>query len=78
MSAPLTLENLADWLVRQRFATLETVWLLTLADVRRAARLAAPSTASVPPTLDDLAVLMRAFPDNATPPEMPNDRHKTC
>lgn len=78
MSAPLTLENLADWLVRQRFASLETVWSLTLADVRRAARLAAPSTASAPPTLDDLAVLMRAFPDNATPPEMPNDRHKTC
>lgn len=78
MSTQPTLERLADWLVRQRFATLETVWSLTLPDVRRAARLACPSTASRAPTPDDLAVLMRAFPDNATPPEMPNDRHKTC
>jgi hypothetical protein len=70
------LETLADWLVRQRFATLETVWALTLADVRRAARLAAPSTAITPPTPDDLAALMRAFPDTSNPPEMLHDRDK--
>lgn len=76
MSAPLTLENLADWLVRQRFASLETVWSLTLADVRRAARLAAPSAANTPPTRDDLAALMRAFPDTSNLPETLHDRDK--
>lgn len=76
MSASLTLDGVADWLVRQRFATLETVWLLTLADVRRAARLAAPSTTNTPPTPDDLAALMCAFPDTSNLPEMLHDRNK--
>lgn len=74
MSAPLTLENLADWLVRQRFATLDTVWSLTLPDVRRAARIAAPPQTNTPPTPDDLAALMRAFPDIPNLPETLDDR----
>ncbi|MFN3171528.1 MAG: hypothetical protein ACE37E_12665 [Hyphomicrobiales bacterium] len=77
MSGPLALETLADWLVRQRFATLDTVWALTLSDVRRAARLAAPSTAITPPTPDDLAALMRAFPDMPPEKEDGHDRHLT-
>lgn len=74
MSTPLTLDSLADWLVRQRFATLETVWSLTLPDVRRAARIAAPPQTNTPPTPDDLAALMRAFPDIPNPPETQHDR----
>ncbi|MBO6674921.1 MAG: hypothetical protein JJ908_01705 [Rhizobiales bacterium] len=63
MTAIVTLEGLVDWLMRQRFATLETVWTLSLPDVRRAAHLANPQTSTLPPSSDDLAALMRAFPD---------------
>ncbi|WP_375570277.1 hypothetical protein ABWH92_16645 [Ahrensia marina] len=69
MSRETTLNAVVDWLVRQRFATLETVWLLTLPDVRRATRIAAPPQTNTPPTPDDLAALMRAFPDILNPPE---------
>jgi hypothetical protein len=65
MTGPVTLDGLIDWLVRQRFATLESVWTLTLPEVRRAARLAHPQTGTHPPTPDDLAALMRAFPDTS-------------
>lgn len=65
MTTPVMLETLVDWMVRQRFATLETVWTLTLPDVRRAARLAHPQAGTVPPSPDDLAALMRAFPDTS-------------
>jgi hypothetical protein len=73
MSRETTLNAVVDWLVRQRFATLKTVWSLTLPDVRRAARLAAPPQNNTPPTPDDLAALMRAFPDIPNPPEKCHD-----
>lgn len=77
MSRETTLNAVVDWLVRQRFATLETVWSLTLPDVRRAARIAAPPQTNTPPTSDDLAALMRAFPDTPNPPETSHDRNQT-
>ncbi len=65
MTNSVTLDGLVDWLVRHRFATLESVWTLTLPDVRRAARLAHPQSGTPPPSPTDLAALMRAFPDTS-------------
>ena len=74
MSERSTLEALADWLVRHRLATLDGVWALTLPDLRRAARILGPQASLAPPTQNDLAALMRAFPDTHPQQEMPDGR----
>ena len=74
MTSPRSLEAVADWLVRHRLATLDGVWALTLPDLRRAARILGPQRGVAPPTRDDLAALMRAFPDTHPQQEMPDGR----
>lgn len=49
-------------LLRARLATLEGVWALGFADVRRAARLLSSHTPQAP-RRSELDALMRAFPD---------------
>ncbi|MFK7793290.1 MAG: hypothetical protein AB8B88_11550 [Devosiaceae bacterium] len=65
MSAQKPLDALADLMVDQGFATLETVWSLGLRDVRRALRLHSPRGAATAPSAEDLAALLRAFPDRS-------------
>ncbi|MEM6711468.1 MAG: hypothetical protein AAF590_04230 [Pseudomonadota bacterium] len=57
-----TLSALVDILLRHHLTTLETVWDLTLPDVRRAIRLISPPSTTAP-TASDLEALMRTFPD---------------
>ncbi len=72
----MTLDDLVCWLIRNRFATLESAWDLTLSDIRRAIELAHPPGAATPPSRDDLAVLMRTFPDNFDTLEPPHGRSR--
>lgn len=59
---PLTLESIVAALLHARLATLESVWALGFADVRRAARLLAGDRPAAP-SRSDLDALMQAFPD---------------
>lgn len=62
---PLSLEGVVVALLRARLATLENVWSLGFADVRRAARLLSAHTPQAP-SRSDLDALMQAFPDTNT------------
>lgn len=68
------LNAIADLLVRHRLASLETVWALTLPDVRRAMRLLNPDTTAAP-SVQDLHALMQAFPDTPTRQEHRDGEH---
>lgn len=63
----LTLESVVAALLRARLATLEGVWALGFADVRRAARLLSSHTPQAP-SRSDLDALMAAFPDTEKDP----------
>lgn len=67
----LTIEGIVAALLRARLATLETVWTLGFADVRRAGRLLTRDRPAAP-SRSDLDALMQAFPD--TPKDIDDGR----
>lgn len=63
MKSAGTLNAMADMLVRNRMASLQSVWSLGIRDALRAARLMSPVPGDEAPDHAVLEALMQRFPD---------------